>query len=456
MFTAKRMVLLTGLLFSFSVLADEPFIIGVGTHLFNTSTSAASAMKLIRDAGIGSVRDDAYWSTAEPRRGQLHIDTVWQTYLSQAKDHRLRPLLVLGYGNQFYDNNAKPRDPQIRAAFANYAKFVSRKLGDRVGFYEIWNEWDGEAPGDEQLSSDYAKLVAETAHHIRSQNKEVKILAGAITSKGIDMGFANRLIEADVLSNVDGLSLHPSVYCRNVERHTPEHWISWLRDVDADLRSIANQPVPLYITEMGWPSNEGKCGVDEQTQAAYLARSFFLARTVPDIKGMWWYDLTNDGVDRSDLKQNFGLLTQDMQIKPAYRALKIISPMVRDFHYEQEKSREDGSQYLLRFSKGVEQILVAWSADDNQQIRVEASSVQHGNVQFIDTGEPEKGRFDSAIPWQCDDSRCSAYIPINAFPKIISLGNRPPLFSLLPVRPLWPWLATTPIPPISTLSGRSR
>lgn len=430
MFTPKLMMLLAGLFLSFSVMADEPFIIGVGTHLFNTDNASSKAMKLIRDAGIDSVRDDAFWSTAEPRRGQLHIDTVWQSYLSQAEDHHLRPLLILGYGNQFYNDNAKPRDPQLRAAFTNYAKFVSRKLGDRVSFYEIWNEWDGEAPGDTQLSTDYATLVAETAQRIRSQNNEVKILAGAVTSKGIDMGFANRLIEANILANVDGLSLHPSVYCRSGEHNTPEHWIDWLRDVDADLRAIANRPVPLYLTEMGWPSNDGRCGVDERTQAAYLARSFFLARTVPDIKGMWWYDLLNDGVDRGDLKQNFGLLGQNMQTKPAYRTLKVISSIVRDFHYEADKSRVDGSQYLLRFSRGAEQILVAWSADENQQSRVDASSLQHGNVQLIDTGEPEKGRFDSAIPWRCEDSRCSAQIPISEFPKIISLGNRPALFSL--------------------------
>lgn len=422
-------LLLSGLLFSVAAMGDDPFIIGVGTHLLNKSSSSASVMKLISDAGIDSVRDDAYWSTAEPRRGQLHIDPAWQTWLSKAHEHRLRPLLVLGYGNPFYDNNAKPIAPQVRAAFGNYASFVTRKLRDRVDFYEIWNEWDHDNPTDAGSSRDYATLVDETVQHIRAQNKHAKILAGAITSRGIDSGFADRLLKADVLSNVDGLSLHPSVYCRSAENHTPEHWIEWLRDVDTGFRSIAARPVPLYLTEMGWPSNEGKCGVDERTQAAYLARSFFLARTVPDIKGMWWYDLINDGTDRSDLKQNLGLLEQNLQTKPAYQTLKAISPTLHEYSYEPEKSREDGSIYLLRFSKGPEQILVAWSAGGNPLIHVDASSVQRGDVQIIDTGEPEKGRFDSGIAWQCDNSRCSALLPINEFPKIISLGNTPALFS---------------------------
>jgi hypothetical protein len=423
------MPVLMSLCFCCPALADDPFIVGVGTHLFNKSSYPSSLMKMIREAGIDSVRDDAYWSTAEPRRGQLHIDASWQSYLADAKENNLRPLLVLDYGNPFYDNNAKPRSPQVRKAFTDYAKFVSRKLGDSVAFYEIWNEWDREAPDDRGLSNDYAALVNETAQRIRSQNSKVKILAGAVTNRGIDLGFANRLIEADVLSKVDGLSLHPSVYCRNAEHRTPEHWIDWMREVSANLKSLANRPVPLYLTEMGWPSNDGKCGIDEQTQAAYLARSFFLARTVPEIKGIWWYDLLNDGVEHSDLKQNFGLLQQDLQPKPVYRTLKIISPVLREFSYETEKSRVNGPNYLLRFSRDAEQILVAWTTAERQPIRADASSVQHGNVQIINTGEPEKGRIDSGIPWQCDDSRCSAQIPVGEFPLIISLGNRPPLFA---------------------------
>ncbi|MDY7559565.1 hypothetical protein QN382_09540 [Pseudomonas sp. 10B1] len=436
MFTSNRtrsrpylMLFLIGLLLSFPVMADEPFIIGVGTQLLNKKGSLTDVMKLITDAGITSVRDDALWSTVEPKRGQLHIDSVWLNYLSETRTRLISPLLVLGYGNPLYDDTSKPRDPQIRRAFTRYAKFVSRRLGNAVGYYEIWNEWDGENPGDTASSADYTTLVTETAQRIRTQNNHVKILAGAVTSKGIDLGFANRLIEADVLSKVDGLSLHPSVYCRNPERHTPEHWIAWLRDVDADLKSISNKPVPLYLTEMGWPSNDGKCGVDERTQAAYLARSFFLARTLPDIKGMWWYDLVNDGNDRRDIKQNFGLLGQNLEPKLAYLTLKAISLTVREFHYEADKSRETDSHYLLRFSKGSEQILVAWSVTGRQTAHVEASSIQRGNVQLIDTGEPEKDRVDSGSPWKCDDSRCSAEVPIYEFPKIISLGTRPPLFA---------------------------
>lgn len=409
--------------------ADERFIIGVDTHLMNKSSSSAKALQLLEEAGVDSVRDDAYWSTAEPRRGLLRIDPAWQAYLSKAQEHRLRPLLVLGYGNTYYGNYAKPRYPLVKEGFGNYVSFVTRELADSVDFYEIWNEWDKENPVDPGFARDYSHLIEETALRIRQQKKPVTILAGAVTSQGMDLGFADRLVEAGLLNHVDGLSLHPYVHCRHEARHTPERWIAWLRWVDADLRALAARPVPLYLTEMGWPSNNGKCGVSEKTQAAYLARSFFLAQTLPDIKGLWWYDLFDDGTDLNDPEQNFGLLKGDLTLKPSYLTLKAISPTLHDFRYDAEKSRELDATYLLRFAKGSEQVLVAWTIGERRLIRVNASSVQQGNVRLIDSGQPDKGLIDTGITWECNDSRCSAQVPIDDFPKIINLGTKPPLFA---------------------------
>ena len=49
---------LTSLFLSIAAMGDESFIVGVGTHLLNKNDSSASAMKLISDAGIDSVRDE--------------------------------------------------------------------------------------------------------------------------------------------------------------------------------------------------------------------------------------------------------------------------------------------------------------------------------------------------------------------------------------------------------------
>lgn len=424
------MALLLSLWWGLSASGEEAFIIGVDTHLMNNDSASAPILKLLDDAGIGSIRDDAYWTSVEARRGVLRIPSAWQTYLSKAREHRLRPLLVLGYGSPFYDNYAKPRQPAVRQAFGNYVSFVARELTETVDLYEVWNEWDRENPIDAWAAKDYSNLVEETVAHLRQQKQPVTVLAGAVTSLGMDLGFADRLIQNGTLNLVDGLSLHPYVHCRHDQRHTPERWIAWLRWINADLRALATRPVPLYLTEMGWPTNAGKCGVSERTQAAFLARSLFLARTVPDIKGVWWSSLTDSGSDPNDPQQNFGLLRQDLSAKPAFLALKAISRTLREFEYDARKSRELDTTYLLRFARGSDQILVAWTTGPPVLTHVEATSVQRGNVQMIDSGQPDRGLFESDIAWSCNDARCSAQVPIDEFPKIISLGTRPALFAI--------------------------
>lgn len=424
--------LLLGALITCAANADDTFIIGVDTHLMNKNTSPTQALQWLQAAGVDSVRDDAYWSSAEPRRGQMKIEPSWQMYLSQTQEHRLRPLLVLGYGNPFYDNYAKPRKPMVRDGYGNYVSFVTQQLSDHVDFYEIWNEWDKENPVDPAFTRDYSVMVEDIARRIRANQRPMLILAGAVTSQGMDLGFADRLVESGILDHVDGLSLHPDVHCRSDERNTPENWIAWLRRINEDLKDkTRNQSaVPLYLTEMGWPSNDGRCGIDEKTQAAFLARSFFLAQTVPNIKGMWWNGLLNDGPDKADPEQNSGLLNQDLSVKQAYLTLKAISPTLHQFRYDPQKSREIDSQYLLRFARGSEQIMVAWTAGSPRSIKVDASSVLRSNVQYIDTREPQKGLVDSGISWNCDEGRCSAQVPIDDFPKVITLGTRPALFAL--------------------------
>ncbi|SHM93476.1 hypothetical protein SAMN05216593_104435 [Pseudomonas asturiensis] len=422
-------VFLLGLLTSLAAWGEDPFIIGVDTQLINDEDAAPQALDLLERAGVNSVRDSAYWTHVEPRRGFLRIDPAWHAYLRSAQKHRLRPLLVLGYGNPFYENHAKPRHPAVRQAFGNYVSFVAQELTDSVDLYEIWNEWDRENPIDAWAAKDYSNLIEETVARIRRQKQPVTVLAGAVTSLGMDLGFADRLVQNGLLNQVDGLSLHPYVHCRQEQHHTPERWIAWLRWIDADLRALATRPVPLYLTEMGWPTGSGKCSVSERTQAAFLARSFFLARTLPDIKGVWWYGLMDSGVDPQDPQQNFGLLRKDLSTKPAYATLKAISKTLIEYQYDAERSQEMDSTYLLRFSRGPEQILVAWTTGVPRLTHVEASSVQRGNVHMIDSGQPEKGQFETDTPWTCNDARCSAQISIDEFPKVISLGIKPALFA---------------------------
>lgn len=407
---------------------DTPFILGISTHLMNYDRPAKKPLTLAADAGFNAVKDDVFWSTAEPTPNRLRITPRWRSYLETASGLNMSRLAILGYSTYFHDNK-KPRDPQIMQAWLKYTDYVSRQLGNRVDYYEIWNEWDLEAPADRQLSLDYVKLVQETAPVIRkntrnSTGKPAKILAGAVTPDGIRFGFADHLIESGALDLVDGLSIHPYAHCSANDGNTPEAWVRWMREYEQQIRSKAGRDVPLYLTEMAWPSHQGPCGKSEVTQALYMARIFFLARTIPNFKGMWWYDLYNDGPNRYDQEHNFGILNEDLSPKPAYPMMQAIAPVVRDFTYDAEASVLSEDLYRLYFHKGAQRVLVAWAIGKPREETVSSSAAMSGPVRLIDTVKAEQGQINSDQAWTCQNGQCSATVTLTNFPKIIQLSPR--------------------------------
>lgn len=409
-----------------AVATEDPlFIVGVSSHLLHTGDPSGKANRLIHDAGIVSVRDDAHWAFVERERMKLNIEPHWFRYLRRMERHDLRSMFILGYGNAFHGGGEKPRTDRVRLAFGRYVEHVVRELKGRIEYYEVWNEWDMGDAEDPASTRDYAQLISESAARIRRHDPAAKVLAGAVTTKGIESGFAHRLIDNGVMQVIDGFSLHPYVHCRRHGQHTPEAWITWLSDVSESLSQDAGQPVPLYLTEMSWPAHEGRCGVDEQTQAAYLARSYFLARTVPNIRGMWWYDLRNDGEDRQEREHNFGLLTYDFEPKPAYRTLAAISDVVAHYRYLGRETDERGDVQRLRFASASEELLVAWSTNAQREITITAEDPGSRFVHLTDTGTPQRGRHQSDLQWQCPEAGgpCSARVTLTEFPQLFVLGD---------------------------------
>lgn len=404
--------------------AEDPFIVGVCSHDMHLQDRTSTGVQLLQEAGIESVRTDAHWAFLERKRDELKVERHWLDYLATNEAQGIDSLFILGYGNSHHGGGEKPRSEPVRAAFNRYVAFTAQQFRGRIKHYEVWNEWDVENPTDPQFTQDYARLIADAAGIVRQHDPDAKVLAGAVTTRGIESGFALRLIEAGIMQSVDGLSLHPYVHCRGRGKNTPEAWIEWLAGVDLELSRAANQPVPLYLTEMAWPAHEGNCGISEKLQAAYLARSFFLARTLPNVRGYWWYDLRNDGTDRHEREHNFGLLRQDYSAKPAYPVLKAISPIIKDFQYLERLDDANESTVLLRFGNAQEQLLVAWSTDNTRPVTIASAGHAAGNLRLLDTAQPDHG-WVAGNAWQCRNVKdpCTARIELDRFPKIVSLGQ---------------------------------
>jgi hypothetical protein len=61
-------------------------------------------------------------------RAALRILKDWDNYVRRAASTGIEPLLILDYGNKFYDDGDKPRTEEGLEAFARYAEFVVRNF----------------------------------------------------------------------------------------------------------------------------------------------------------------------------------------------------------------------------------------------------------------------------------------------------------------------------------------
>ena len=59
------------------------------------------------------------------------------------KHSDIRPLVILNYGNRFYDKGNYPVTPESIEGYKRYCGEIVRFSGGRVRLFQLWNEWDG-------------------------------------------------------------------------------------------------------------------------------------------------------------------------------------------------------------------------------------------------------------------------------------------------------------------------
>ena len=359
----KRM---PGLLLALLLVSQDAaaFQFGVCVHLAMARSDAATVLRLVDEGGFNSIRDDAYWSGVEKSAGVLEYPARYAESRQAMRKLAQRghsPVVILAYGNKFHDGGGFPVSAAGIAAYARYAGFVTKTLRDSVRQFEVWNEWNsgfGSKPAAKNGSAaDYARMLAPAAAAIRAANPDAEVIAGA--TAGVDLGWFREFIAAGGLEHVDAVSVHSYTLFRY--RVNPEGAILSLDRLHALLKSAEPaRDIPVYVTEMGWPTNQGRHGVSEREAANYLVRFMLLARSRPWIAGVWWYDLIDDGPSQTDAQHRFGLVRTNLTPKPAFEAARTVARLVsRDV----TAYRMGSHHYLATGTDGAGEWAVAWTLE---------------------------------------------------------------------------------------------
>lgn len=336
------------------------------------SASMEAMLDRVQAAGFKMIRDECYWSEVEKTRGIFEFPGPIDRYIQAAKRRGIDVLLILNYNNPLYAPHAGSAvaTDSNRMAFARYCQeVVKRYVPLGITHYEIWNEpnipifWDP-TPNP----ADYAKLLQVAYPAIKAVDQKVMVIGCATSpAEGNPPPFIDWLtFIKGVFQNGGGNFMDAVSYHSYRVDQRPE--VNFFKDIQK-LQAIVGTERPLWLTEIGYPTNLGWPNIGREAQANYTARVFLLGKAVPQLQLISYYDLKNDGQEASNPEHNFGVLQFNLQPKPAYHALATVARWVG------EKpllgSTLTGDIYVDQFGDQNDWVIAAWKTSGQAEQRIQ-------------------------------------------------------------------------------------
>lgn len=389
-------------------------------------------LDLMQKAGIKWIRDEMYWS--EEPKGNLIVEDLWKRYVKAAKERGINVVLILAYGNGYYDAGF-PRTEEGIAAFARYAANLAEYFKDDIQYFEIWNEWSGGSLGSSSSQPAYIRdaryyteMLMPTVKAIRDVNPDAKIIAGATVGgdwnwiKGMFNDNPNYTTK-EVYDAIDAISMHPYSYPSNPDYRADGRG-SAIDDIN-NAASLVMQPIvdslnesdggerkvkPVWVTEIGWPTSLNGSGVIQERSAAYSSRLLAYAKAnsqaghAGKVGSINLYEFQNGGIGSYNDEYEFGMILSrhyDEIEQPVPRAAKAsyistsaFNALISTAEFVKDHSPEYAhtntvrgipSSYVYEFKRpNGNKLMAMWANDDKYKSTTEAALTQDVTIPVED------------------------------------------------------------------------
>ena len=367
--------------------------------------------ELMRAAGIGTVRLDAFWRECEREKGVYTMPhPEFLPDLDAAIANGISINLDLPSDNKPVYPEC-PLDPDARARFAAW---IAKAL-PQVSIFETFNE----PPSHfyKQYLDDkgtwyvkFKEFSDKTKAAIRAVRPDANILVCAECEEKC----LRRELKLGVAGKDDCVSFHPYVHTAD-PRPEREKWF-WL-DEGAEIRKLMVEnggATRIWLTEVGWTT----FGVDEHgdadywpvagiypgvsyvAQAQYLIRAWIIARQL-GVECLVQYDFSDDGPRRNYTEHNFGLLFADMTPKPSFAAVAFMARLVGDAEPLGEVGNDRARMRIYAFRRpDGKRVYAMWAIEDKAKVDLPADAVGGeiydimGNQRHLESSETSITLFE--------------------------------------------------------------
>lgn len=299
----------------------------------------------VADLGARWVRLTINWKDAEPTaKGSYNAWWLaeYDKALSAALAAGARPIVVISGTPGWANGGRADNVPPTRSSdYADFLRFITARLGDRVDAWQIWNEpnttrfWTGNV-------SNYVELLKVAYPAAKAGDPTSPVLFGGLSLS--DWPWVRDAYAAGAKGSFDAMAVHPYTYCgstgpddvRTSNGRITRDSFTGYREVYAEMTAAGDGAKNIWVTEFGWNTSTKPCdpgagywsgGVSEDQQAKNISRAYEIFAQDAYVPVAVLYSARNNywTADADDGEARFGLMHTNYTAKPGYAAYKNIT-----------------------------------------------------------------------------------------------------------------------------------
>ena len=383
---------------------ESPFGMGVYLNRFRGPDQEAVA-RAARDAGVKWSREDFGWGHIEREPGKF--DWAFHDRLVDvARANGITIYAIVAY----FPGWSKGYTSEGIDQYAAFVRQLVQRYRDRIQQWEIWNEpniffWQG----PKEL---YAECLIKSYQAIKETDPTAEVLG--ISTAGIDYKFIEQMLAKK--TPFDVLTIHP--YRKTLD---DAGFIADLKKASDLVKLPDGARRPVWLTEMGWATHVPHHALrqdfepnSQRTQAELLARTYLCSIVSGIEPRTFWYNFRNDGDDPVYFEHNMGIMTRDLQPKPAYIAFATLARVLKGLRFAGpvDVTAPEGT-FAYRFTpdpkaegtgraaSGVASVIALWNPKESAAVTLPVSGNKAMLVNTI--GEPHvlevrDGKIEFTLP----------------------------------------------------------
>lgn len=154
---------------------------------------------------------------------------------------------------------------------------------------------------------------------------------------------------------------------------------------------LTGYPVALYLYDsdlkgafLGTILNTNQIGVSEDTQALYLPRAYLLTLG-EGLEHVMWYEFRDGGDDATYNEHRFGIVGNDLSLKPAYLAYQVMTQALGAGRFLEKLDLGEGN-YGYVFDAGQSRTVALWRAAGTALVRLRVSGADLKGCDHLGNG----------------------------------------------------------------------